>query len=138
MLVVGDTLLRGIEAPICWPENRIFFDHYSLFGWDGTHLSRRGRAIFGSGLNNLVSFKQEDSRGGVQSGNTYTTATNCGISQANRVVTNFPYLPGQIEPEGSHLTPQVCVAQCTLPLGNKQEELELRASVRKLGCHGNN
>lgn len=55
MLVVGDALLRGVEAPICWPENRTFFDDCSLLGRDGIHLSGRRRMIFGSRLDNLVS-----------------------------------------------------------------------------------
>lgn len=55
MLVVGDALLRGIEAPICGPENRIFFDDSGLFEKDGIHLSGSGRVIFSSRLDNLVS-----------------------------------------------------------------------------------
>lgn len=55
MLVAGDALLRGIEAPICWPENRIFFDDSGLFERDGIDLSGNRRVIFSSMLDSLVS-----------------------------------------------------------------------------------
>lgn len=55
MLVVGDTLLRDIEALICWPENRTFFDYCSLFRRDAIYFSGSRRTIFGSRLENLVS-----------------------------------------------------------------------------------
>lgn len=33
---LGDALVRGIEALVCWPENKIFLDDCSLFERDGT------------------------------------------------------------------------------------------------------